>query len=152
MPTKFMNFLAILVFCVGANPAQAQTITRVQTLSFGTFALRDNNAPHALRVSRTNVVTADSEFALFTAPTRGEYSMSGFPTDTPFTVSIPDTALTSGGGGSFDLGQFTPGSGLSTDSSGNADLRFGATLTTSGTGGNYTDGSYSGTIDITVNY
>ena len=144
--------MAIWVICLAASPTFAQTITRVQTLSFGTFALRNNNAPHALRVSRTNVVTADSEFAIFTDPTRGEYSLSSFPTNTPFTVFIPDTTLTSGGGAQFDLGQFTPGSGLTTDGTGNADLRFGATLTTSGTGGNYTDGSYSGTIDITVNY
>lgn len=136
-----------------AWPVQAQTISRVQTIHFGTFAIKNNSAVHTLRVSRTNVVTADSAFALFTAPIRGEYDLAGFPSSTPFTVTISDATLNSGGGGEpFYLSNFTPGTGLTTDGAGNAEVRFGATLATSGVGANYTDGTYSGTIDITIDY
>lgn len=154
MPKIILFFVVMIGLIAAGETAQAQTITRVQALSFGTFALKNNAAAHTLRVSRTNVVTADSAFAIFTDPVRGEYALTGFPSSTPFTVSIPDTSLSLGGGGgaAFDLILFTPGSGLTTDGAGAADLRFGATLQTSGMGSMYSDGNYSGTIDITINY
>ncbi len=98
MPKIILFFMVTVGLLMLGPIAEAQTITRVQSLSFGMFALKNNNAVHALRVSRTNVVTADSAFAIFTDPVRGEYALSGFPNSTPFTVSIPDTSLTLGGG------------------------------------------------------
>jgi hypothetical protein len=148
-------FFLVLLCGLGAPPAEAQLITRVQPLSFGTFVLKNNSAAHTLRVSRTNAVTAAAAFALFTNPVRGEYDLSGFPASTPFTASFSATPITAGGlgaGESFSLGTFIPGSGLTTDASGNAQVRFGATLTTSGSGINYPDGAYEGELDITINY
>lgn len=151
---RFCCLVVVLVAMWGA-PCFAQTITRVQPISFGMFVIKNNASAHNIQVSRTNSVTADSAFALFTNPVRGEYDLSGFPASTPFTVSFFATPITVGGSGTgeaFTLGSFTPGTGLSTDSSGDAQLRFGATLTTSGSGINYSNGSYQGELDITVNY
>jgi hypothetical protein len=142
--------LLVLMVWVPWSSAYAQTITRVQPLSFGTFALKNNSAVHTLRVSRTNVVTSDPAFIVIVAPTRGEYNLAGFPASTAFTVSIPDESF--GAGATFTLDQFTPGVGLSFDSAGEANLRFGATLSTSGSGTMYTEGANDGTIDITINY
>lgn len=149
------NFLwSLIVMCfvfAGGQSAKAETITPVQELSFGTFALKNNSSRHLLRVARTGGITSDSEYVVMTSPTPAEYSLSGFTPSTSVTVTIPDTIITVGGG-YFDVESFTPTPGLVTDSSGNATLRFGASLYSSGVGSNYSDGTFTGSINITVNY
>ncbi len=143
--------IAIFFLFIGHPSAWAQSITPVQELGFGTFALKNNSSRYLLRVSRLGVVTSDSQFVILSPPTPAEYSLSGFTPSTLLVVTIPDSTITVGGD-SFDLESFTPTPGLTTDSSGNAVLRFGASLYSSGLGANYTNGSFSGTINITVNY
>lgn len=135
----------------GQGAAMAQTITRVDALSFGSFALKNNNAAHQLTVSRVGGITKDAAYALITNPTPARYDLSGFPASTALSISIPDSTVESGIH-VFTLNNFTPTPGLSTDGAGDATLRFGATLTTSGNTVMYADGAYSGLIDITVNY
>lgn len=147
----FLFIVAIFFIFVEEKSAKSETITPVQELSFGTFALKNNSSRHLLRVARTGGVTSDSEFIVMTAPTPGEYTLSGFTPSTSVTVSIPDTVITVGGG-YFDVESFTPTPGLVTDASGNATLRFGASLYSSGIGSNYSDGTFTGNINITVNY
>lgn len=139
--------------CVPFASVIAQTITPVQEMSFGKFALKNNSSAHMLRVARTGGVTADSAYIVMDTPVPAEYTLAGFTPSTPLTVSIPDSTLTAAGTGDhFDLRDFTPTPGLTTDGAGGATLRFGASLYTSGSGTNYIDGAFSGDIDITVDY
>lgn len=94
----FLLIVAIFFIFVEEKSAKSETITPVQELSFGTFALKNNSSRHLLRVARTGGVTSDSEFIVMTAPTPGEYTLSGFTPSTSVTVSIPDTVITVGGG------------------------------------------------------
>ena len=144
----------IAVFGSGGQGC-AQTIDQQQPLTFGTFALRNNNASHLLRVQRTGVVNADAAYVLFVPPERGQFILAGFPPSTELTFVFTNATLTLNGGGagnSFTVQDFTPPASLTTNASGNATLRFGASLYTSGSGINYADGNYSGDSQLTINY
>ncbi len=152
-PVAFFLTMVVAGLLSGMSTCFAQTITPVDEFSFGSFAIKDNTARHMLRVSRTGGVTADPEFIIFSGPTPAEYNLSGFPAFTPLNVTIPDSTVTSGGGGAgFTLESFTPTPSLTTDGSGNATLLIGASLYTSGNSALYVDGAFSGTIDITITY
>lgn len=149
--------VVFVVFTLGVGMGQSSiaTITRVDAMDFGTFALKNNASQHNMSVSRTNIVTADSAYVRIIDPTRGEYALTDFPISTVLTFSIPDTTMSlngSGVGEIFSLENFTPPPSVTTNGSGAATLLFGATLRTSGSGSMYPDGNYSGLVDITVNY
>ena len=139
------------VFCTAAT-ARAATLTVITDLSFGSFGLMDNSTPQTIIVTPASGVTYGIKVVDGpTPPEAGEYLLEGLTPDTLLDVSIDDMALSPGGGGSpdFAIGSFTTNT-PTTDSSGNATLLVGATLTTSGTGVHYESDQYSGTMNITI--
>lgn len=148
-------FCIAALVCVSVVPAIAQTVVIVQPLEFGSFTVNDNNAIHSLTVQRTGAVNADAGYTVVDNPVPAEWSLTGFPSFTELVIEVTDVTnigKPSSRGEYFTLTNFTPTPSLSTDNTGAATLRFGATLLTSGVGLNYTDGTYSGTYDVTINY
>lgn len=134
--------------------AQAQSVTETRGISFGTFALANNNAAHTLSFTWTESVTADPAYIVILPPQRGEYAISGFPALSPLSVTINNATLTKDGMGGGELFSITnyDRNAITTDGSGNATLFVGGDLETSGSTSMYTDGNYSDVIDITVEF
>lgn len=145
--------LSAFIFLSWIGPAQAQSIDRTATLSFGEFALKDNNSPHTLSISILGVITASSAFVRIEDPVRGRYELTDFPIGTSLSIDIPDTTISLNGSGTgelFTLQLLHPGGFFNGGSP--PSMPLGGTITTSGSGLMYPDGNYSGEIDITVNY
>jgi hypothetical protein len=143
------------LMCLAHFPAFGQDVSITQALSFGSFTVNNNNASHNLVVQRTGGYSADAGYTVLDNPVPAEWALTSFPSSTLLNVVFDDvTNITKLGGGGeyFSMTSFTPTPSLSTDGLGAATLRFGATLVTSGTGTNYTDGTYTGTYDVTINY
>lgn len=151
---RFLAFVIVMTGTYAGAPAQAQTVTETSGISFGSFALANNNAVHTLSFTWTESVTADPAYILFTNPQRGEYAISGFPALSPLSVTIQNATLTKDGLGAGEAFSITAydRNAITTDGAGAATLYVGADLETSGSTSMYSDGSYSDTIDITVSF
>lgn len=103
---RFLAFVVVMAGSYAGAPAQAQSVTETSGISFGSFALANNNAVHTLSFTWTESVTADPAYILFTNPQRGEYAISGFPALSPLSVTIQNATLTKdglGGGEAFSI-------------------------------------------------
>lgn len=131
------------------------TLTIIDDITFGQFAVRNNDAVHTIVVDENNNFSHSAAgFVPVTDPQRGEFLLEDLPPNSPVTVSVADTSITLNGGGvgtAFSIRDYTFTS-ITTDGAGNATFYMGATLRTSGTGQYYESGSYSGTAVMTVNY
>lgn len=131
--------------------AAAGSLTVIEPLDFGTFALKDNKGRYTIVLAPDDAYTHSDEIVIGNPePQRGEYLLEGLPPDTLLDITITDAALRKPGNPDFTISDYTINDPLTTDASGNATLYIGATLTTSGTGAyNYT-GRYTGTFNISV--
>lgn len=154
--------------CIGltATAGHAYTITETQKLSFGTFAPTRNDGAYSITVHPNGTVDYDPEIVYRTEGERGIYTFTDLPANVTFYISLGatpnpptqggitidnSTGLTSGGNPPFIIDNFTA-SDLVTDSNGDGVLYIGATLTTNGSGINYTSGNYTGTADLILHY
>lgn len=137
-------------------------MTEVQPLSFGEMGIRDNNLTHTITVAPDNSVSYSDHITPDTQAQRGEYLLTGFPPNMtlhadvtfvtyPFDGGVTideETQLVLGGNPEFTVNGFTTNE-PTTDGAGNATLYIGATLTLSGSGVEYGDGTYNGAVDLT---
>ena len=148
VPVKVLLMMCLL-FVV---PNSQALMTEVQELKFGNYAITGNDRGSVLIVPYTGAAPwATNKIYIISAGQAGHYQLSGFPANTPLNITIPDFFLTLPESESFKIGQFTH-ENLITDSSGNAFLKLGATLYTSGNGNPYDDGSYFGNMVITIDF
>ncbi len=157
-----------IVLSCSAERVWAQELSETRPLSFGIFAVQDNNAPAALTVTPDNDTFADPQFVVQQDGQRGEYTLTGLPPNVSFFlgVDVPNppseggvtltgqTPATRGGGPEFRLDGLTISDGgvLQSDGAGDATLYIGGSLYTSGTGERYDGGTYNGTYNITIYY
>lgn len=160
----FAIFTAVLIY---GTSASAQTMTEVQPLSFGTFAILNNNAVQTITVAPNNSTVYDPDIIADVEAQRGHYLLEDLPANVTFylgvSVSNPpndgglildNASPITGGGQAFQLINFTVNTAneVVTDGNGDADFYIGATLITTGNGTTYPDGVYNGTYDITFFY
>lgn len=163
-------WVAVVVFgvCLWGLPAQAQTITEVNQLYFGTFGISDNDSVSAITVTPDNDTFSDPAIISDQPGQRGEYTLTGFPPNVSFYLGVEvtnppaeggivlanPTDGTMGGAEVFTLDtlEIADGGVLQTDGAGDAVLYIGGTLRTSGNGLRYPGGNYSGTYTITIHY
>jgi len=169
-PVQFSRalFCLLAVLFLYGKGAQAQTLVIVRNLDFGQFGMRDNNSPHTIVVTPGGGVTYDPAFIPdgVAQAHPGQYALSGLPPNMALNYGISTTNGTTNGGTTltntvslslngaligalFTVGSYTANS-PSTDALGNATISIGGTLTTSGTGAGYGDGSYDGSVDLTI--
>lgn len=149
----FCVFIAAIV-CLGAvQPAQAG-VTVIQALSFGEFVVKRNDAQYDITVNADGSYTYDSgAYIEIVAPQRGVYDIDGMAANTAIaSVSVTQTSALSGGSDIFQMVNFQEIHPATTDSSGVARIRIGATARSSGSGITYTDATYTGDIFIEVNF
>jgi hypothetical protein len=139
-------------FLCAVMPAWAATATNLVDLAFGSFALMDNDIPQTIVVTPAGNATYGARVVEGpTPPQAAEFLLEDMTPDTVLTVTIDDTTLSRVDGGSpaFTISDYITNN-PTTDSSGDATLLVGATLTTSGNGMHYESGHYTGTMDITI--
>ena len=147
-----INFLLLLLLPISNVNA---TMVELQALSFGDFALVDNSVVSLLIIPYTTAVPwKTNKLFILSNGQPGHYQLSGFPANTALNISIPDFFLSLGGGGggeTFRIGQFTFDNMIS-DNSGEALLKVGATLYSSGSNTAYVNGGHFGTMTITIDF
>jgi hypothetical protein len=143
-----------IVFLVFVSPASAQTIVENQALTFGKIVMSDLNTVSTVTVNPAGSYTVDPTTYIMEDPENGDYDLVGGPPSTAYTLTFPPAVgLVGPGVSNFTVDNFTilPAS-LTTDLSGDVGFRLGARLRSSGSGLPYSDGNYSGTIDINISY
>ena len=146
---SLLSFLVLLALPIMANAAVIET----QALSFGEFAMRNNDASYDLTISPTGGISRDPIFLPFEDPQPGSYAVSGFPASTALIINVTFNDLTGGGTQNFTISSavISPAT-VTTDGAGEASFNVGATLSSSGTGVVYSDSTYNGLMTVSVNY
>ena len=128
------------------------TMVELQELSFGSFALVDNSVVSQLIIPHTTASPwKTNKLFILSNGQPGHYQLSEFPANTALNVSIADYFILLGGGESFRISHFTFDNMIS-DDNGEALLKVGATLYSSGNGIPYVNGGYFGTMNITIDF
>lgn len=143
----------VLLACFVAPAAPAQTISEDVPLSFGEIAIRSFSSVARVTILPSGGVTTNTNVYLLTNPQRGEYSVSGAPADTAYSIVLPPSVLLVGPGGvTFLLDDLaaTPGPPYVTDSGGNDSFFLSGSIESLGGGTPYLDGSYQTTLPITL--
>ena len=136
------------------NMSFAQTLVVTQDLTFGKIVMSDLLSVSTIVVNPAGSYTVDPTTYLIEDPENGDYDLVGGPPSTVYTLTFPPAVgLVGPGVSNFTVDNFTtlPAT-LTTDSSGDVRFRLGARLRSSGSGLPYSDGNYSGTININISY
>jgi len=132
--------------------AKAQiVVTETQSLSFGTFSFTNFNSVLSISIENGGGFTTNGNVAVITPPSRGEFSLTGGPPNSAYTITTPASFTISGPGGNFTVDdiRIRPVT-LSTDPSGADDYSIAARIRSLGGGTVYNNGTYNNTFDITI--
>jgi hypothetical protein len=131
-------------------------IETLQRLDFGIVAVKTNTVPTAITLSPQGTSAYGSGFVFIGAARPGRYRLTGYPAFTDISVSMTAHPVSlSGGAPSETLTVSTASSRpltLHTDQNGQVDFDLGATLTTSGSGIAYVDGTYQSRPTLTLSF
>ena len=142
-----------LAFALLSAAASAQTITENTPLSFGEIAIVSAGSVGRVTLSPAGTYTNNSNVYIIEPPQLGEYTVTGGPPNTAYTIMLPPSVTISGPGGPFVLDnlEVRPLS-LVTDASGQDEFTISGRLQTQGGGTSYGDGNYSGSFIVTINF
>lgn len=135
--------------------AKAQTITTDQAFSFGTFAISDFSSVLSITIANNGSSSTTGPVVLFINPTRGEYTVdAGIANrNTNFTVTTPSSITLTGPVSSFTVDNFVvrpPNPRF--NNSGIENLVVVGRLRSQGDGMAIGNASYTGNLDLTLNY
>lgn len=149
---RFAAAVLFGLFAVAAGSARAQSIQELDPLSFGSFLVQSNATVSTLTVALDGPPLASGSIIILASGAPGRYRIGGLAGNTTLTISITASPLLGPGLVSqyFELAAFDHPPTVITNALGQATFRVGATLSTSGTNVPYTEGSYTGTIDIMI--
>jgi hypothetical protein len=140
------------------SPSVLAGVTTVQQLNFGEFIVKNNNAVHSITVNLSGPAYAyDSAGFILINDANIQYGIYDLDGMTPSTaiasVTVTQvTPLSGAGGPNFQMNTFQESHPATTDGSGVARINVGATAQTSGTGTTYLDQTYTGTLQIQINF
>lgn len=146
--------LSLAVLCP-VSEVSAQSISTTQALELGEAVLLDNTAVRAIVLDQDGSFTNDPEFVFVTNPVVGIYQLTGEAAFRPIasvTITV-DQQMLGGGGHIFTIDSFDIDHPPSTNGAGEATIRVGARMQSSGTGSIYpTSTSFVGDLELSVNY
>lgn len=146
----FQALMFLVVFV--PDPSGAQVSVQ-QALSFGEFLMTNNNAQHDITVNPDGTYSYDAAYVEIVAPQRGEYLFTGMAPSTAITgVTVAQDTPLMNGARNFQMVNFQVIRPGSTDPAGEALIFLGATARSSGSTGAYPDQTYTGVIDIVINF
>ena len=148
----FKIFTLFLSLCVLSPSAWGQSFVETQPLFFGRIAIDNITDNVRVTIRNNGGFTVNANTFMIDPPTRGEYSLTGGPPNTVYSITTPASFNIIGPSGNFivDNIRVRPNS-LVTNASGEDDFRIAARLT-SGSGTFFPDGTYSDTFDVTMNF
>ncbi len=130
-------------------------VTTVQAISFGSWIVKKNDAQYDIVLNPDGTYTYDAAAYIEISPPRGGiYDIDGLPVSTAIaSVTVTQVSPLAGGSGkTFQMLTFQETHPSSTDASGVARINIGATSRSSGDSTAYPDETYSGNINIQVNF
>ncbi len=148
---KFMIFTLILCFFAKLSYAG---VTTVQALNFGSWISKNNDAQYNITINTNGSYSFDSAgFIEISPPQEGIFDLDGMTPNTAI-ASVDVTQITplSGSGPEFNMINFQETHPASTDASGVARITIGATAQTTGVGASYIDQTFTGQIQIQINF
>lgn len=149
---RFCSYLYCVLFFL-SSPVYAG-VTTVQSLDFGEFVMKNNDAAYDITVNANGSYTFSAAgYIEITAPQEGVYDLDGMVPNTAI-VSVTVTQASSLAGSGFDLQMinFQETHPASTDGAGVARIEVGATVRNNALGGSYIDQSFNGSIQIQINF
>ncbi len=154
-----MRVLSLFVLAFGCvalfASASKAAVTTIQAISFGSWIVKKNDAQYDIILNPDGTYSYDSAAYIEISPPRGGiYDIDGLPANTAIaSVTVTQVSPLAGGSGkSFQMLDFQETHPASTDASGVARINIGATSRSSGDGSSYPDETYSGNINIQVNF
>jgi len=152
-PLEFIViFFSCSIFFISSAYAAATTI---QAISFGSWIVKKNDAQYDIVLNPDGTYTFDSAAYIEISPPQGGiYDIDSLPISTAIaSVTVTQTSPLAGGSGkTFQMLTFQETHPPSTDASGVARINIGATSRSSGDSTAYPDETYSGNINILVNF
>ena len=144
--------LALVILSPGA--AFAGTINTIQDITFGEAVLTNNNAQREILLSEDGSFTNDPQYLFVTTPEPGIYEVTGqTPLRTITSVTVTVITHPNATGRQFTIDNFDIDHPPATDGAGEATIRVGARLQSSGNGTIYpASTTFNGSLQLTVNY
>ena len=147
--------LFLVVLTLWSTPSRAQlTITTTQNIMFGTHVFKDPSKVSRVTITPSGNTTADVDTIILIPGQRAEFTLTGGPASTAYTITLDaNTSLSLGGNPVINLDnfKFRPNT-LQTNGAGVDTFRMGARARSLGGGNVYGDGLYAGTYDFTVQF
>jgi hypothetical protein len=148
---KYASALAAAFFLtVFPFPCHAD-LDEIQALDFGRWAITSNSASYHITVQTDGSYSNSSQLVMLEPPQQGIYQVDGLPPNADIlSVDVTMVQPLQGGGEEFTMDNFqviapdANGLGVTT-------ITLGARANTSGNGGSYSDGPYSGVLEIEIN-
>lgn len=157
MIRQIQTGLSVLLMALISQSAFAG-ITTIQGLNFGEFIVKNNDAVHAITVNVSGPGYSYDTAGFIPINTasiqQGVYDLDGMTPNTAITsVTITQLSPLSGASGpNFQMNTFQETHPATTDGTGTARIHVGATAQTSGSGTPYVDQTYTGTLQIQINF
>lgn len=130
-------------------------VSVLQPLNFGTIVVAKNERVSTLELLPNGRSSSTNDIHMIEAGEAAEILIENFPPRIQLTISdaVINTPLTrSSGGISLTLNKLIYRNDIVTNGLGVAELNIGGQISTSGSGGNYSDEEFKSVIQITIEY
>ena len=149
----FSILFAMLFLGFVSTATRAQVFNETQALDFGEWFIINNSSSYQVTVLPNGAFSNSPQITMLQPPVPGIYNISGLPPfATILSVDVVMSApLSAGGADVFTMDNFQtiiPNA----DGAGNTTLNLGARANTSGSGNFYPNATYTGTLDVTINF
>jgi len=145
MRLSFFLFLLL----AGLGSARADDVIVLQHLRFGTWLFPDNDSVYSITVEPDGSYSNSPELTMLSPPNEGIFDIGDLTPNSAINgLDVTQNTPLERGGQNFDMTAFQTQAPGSTDNNGRVTVNLGATANTTGTGGMYAAGLYSGSIDL----
>lgn len=145
--------IIFFLFALVLSPLAYAGVTTVQALSFGSFVIKNNDAQYDIIIHPGGAYSfSGAGFLEITPPQYGIYDIDGLPANSVISsINISQIIPLSNSGESLQMVNFEENHDNS-NGAGVAQVRIGATARTSGNGNPYLDQTYTGQLQIQINF
>jgi hypothetical protein len=145
--------LLIAIFCVLFNTAALADVSEIQRLNFGTWHFPGNDDVYDVSIALNGSYSHSPELVMIAPPEVGIYDIGELEISSVInSIDAVEGDPLASGGQSITMDDFVTSSSGSTDGNGRVTVTIGASAHTTGMGGSYPAGTYTGEIDLTFNY
>lgn len=148
-------YLSVVFTILMVSSAFSQTLIENRPFDYGLVTINSNAGAYSMTVATNGTITTNPTYiTVFQDGVPARFTITGLEASTAYSINIPDTTMLYDGSGPqfFDVINMTISpSSFVTDSNGDGTFLVGSTLRTSGNGSGYPQGTYTGSVLVTVN-